>query len=427
MSNALAESDLVRFTPEELEHDGDGIPRDLADRPLPWVDEVRNMPDDPAPAWGHDTFIVAQDGSANLVLRKPSDAAPEPTEFILNPLFPREALSILAGDSGSGKSTLCAWIEAKASRGELSDGRPLRCMVLANEDSIPELSALYKACGADTNNIRLIVKESQDHVNRRGEPELMTFGPKDLPMIVKAAHAWRPDIIRIDPLHRFADGDWNAGRTANFLDDLNLLAQNIGCAIIGVMHTRKGATVAKEAITGTGQWVAKARSAMVLAALDGDTTTAVLQHTKSNVAKLQNFEITFNEVPVKYTDGVDRPKRVVTVMEPTTRTVDDIYSQNAADRAAFVDHDELGDLESWVYHTIDAKGGHMFATDLFDMAKNNAHKWAPQQVRRAFKAAHATTTRTSNYPARSVVFLKDHCTEEEAKKWGITGPTKEKE
>ncbi|PKU97261.1 hypothetical protein [Bifidobacterium pseudolongum] len=37
MSPALAASPIVRFTPDELAYQGDGIPRDASGKPLPWV------------------------------------------------------------------------------------------------------------------------------------------------------------------------------------------------------------------------------------------------------------------------------------------------------------------------------------------------------------------------------------------------------
>ena len=37
MSPAHAASPIVRFTPDELAYQGDGIPRDASGKPLPWV------------------------------------------------------------------------------------------------------------------------------------------------------------------------------------------------------------------------------------------------------------------------------------------------------------------------------------------------------------------------------------------------------
>ena len=37
ISDSLARSPLVRFTPDELTYVGDGIPRDASGKPLPWV------------------------------------------------------------------------------------------------------------------------------------------------------------------------------------------------------------------------------------------------------------------------------------------------------------------------------------------------------------------------------------------------------
>lgn len=40
MSAALAASPLVRFTPDEREFMGDGIPRDFGGRPLDWYWDI---------------------------------------------------------------------------------------------------------------------------------------------------------------------------------------------------------------------------------------------------------------------------------------------------------------------------------------------------------------------------------------------------
>ena len=40
MSQSLAASPLVRFTPEEREFMGDGVPRDFSGKPLDWYAEL---------------------------------------------------------------------------------------------------------------------------------------------------------------------------------------------------------------------------------------------------------------------------------------------------------------------------------------------------------------------------------------------------
>ena len=105
-------------------------------------------------------------------------------------------------------------------------------------------------------------------------------------------------------------------------------------------------------------------------------------------------------------------------MTPTTRTADDVFAQNLNDRAAFVDRDELSEIARWVYDTIAQRGGHMFSTDLFDLAHNCPAKWSAAQVRRSFKAAGVGQTKQKQRRPRAIVYLVDHCTADEAQIWG---------
>nr|WP_249667217.1 AAA family ATPase [Bifidobacterium animalis] len=338
------------------------------------------------------------------MLEKPRITHLHAPEYVLRPLLPRKAVSIIAADSGTGKSTLAAHIEALASRGELSEGRPLKCLVVTTEDSQDDISAQYAAEGANVDNIRLLVVESGSRTAADGSPALKTFGPNDLKTIINVAFKVRPDIIRLDPLHRFASGDWNNGRSAEFIDELTVAAQSLNCAVLGIMHTRKGATNAKESITGTGQWVAKARSVMVMAAPDDDGNHVVLQQTKANRSATQNYEITFAVKPMMFDDGDEYDLRFVADMVETTRTADDVFQQNAADRAAYVDRDELNDLSGWVYDRLAERNGHMFASELYRLASERPERWSRGQVRRAFASAGVKQTKQAQRHPKSILY-----------------------
>ncbi len=210
------------------------------------------------------------------------------------------------------------------------------------------------------------------------------------------------------------------------MDELTVMAQSLNCCVLGIMHTKKGAMNAKEAITGTGQWVAKSRSAAVMAAPDDDKNHVVLQQIKSNRSATQNYEIEFATKPLTFSDGSVFDVRYVASMTPTTRTADDVFAQNLNDRAAFVDRDELSELARWVYDTIEAKGGHMFANDLFERAENRPEKWSRGQVRKARKEAGVQLARQASKGAQSIWFLPTCCTEAEAKFWGTIPDKKER-
>lgn len=368
--------------------------------------------------WQRDSFMAEMRDDDVFMLEKPRITHLHAPEYVLRPLLPRKAVSIIAADSGTGKSTLAAHIEAMASRGELSEGRPLKCLVVTTEDSRDDISAQYAAEGANVDNIRLLVVESGSRMAADGSPALKTFGPNDLKTIIDVAFKVRPDIIRLDPLHRFAAGDWNNGRSAEFIDELTVAAQSLNCAVLGIMHTRKGATNAKESITGTGQWVAKARSVMVMAAPDDDRSHVVLQQTKANRSATQNYEITFAVKPMMFDDGSEYNLRFVADMVETTRTADDVFQQNAADRAAYVDRDELNDLSGWVYDRLAERNGHMFASELYRLASERPERWSRGQVRRAFASAGVKQTKQAQRHPKSILYLADHCDELTAKKWG---------
>ena len=103
-----------------------------------------------------------------------------------------------------------------------------------------------------------------------------------------------------------------------------------------------------------------------------------------------------------------------------------MFAQNLNDRAAFVDRDELSELARWVYDTIEAKGGHMFANDLFERAENRPEKWSRGQVRKARKEAGVQLARQASKGAQSIWFLPTCCTEAEAKFWGTIHAEKER-
>ncbi len=376
--------------------------------------------------WQRDSFMAEMRDDDVFMLEKPRITHLHAPEHVLRPLLPRKAVSIIAADSGTGKSTLAAHIEALASRGELSEGRPLKCLVVTTEDSRDDIDAQYAAEGANVDNIRLLVVESGSRMAADGSPALKTFGPNDLKTIINVAFKVRPDIIRIDPLHRFASGDWNNGRSAEFIDELTVAAQSLNCAVLGIMHTRKGATNAKESITGTGQWVAKARSVMVMAAPDDDKSHVVLQQTKANRSATKNYEITFAVKPMTFDDGDEYDLRFVADMVETTRTADDVFQQNAADRAAYVDRDELNDLSGWVYDRLAERNGHMFSSELYRLASERPERWSRGQVRRAFASAGVKQTKQAQRHPKSILYLADHCDELTAKKWGNIPTTTEK-
>ena len=76
----------------------------------------------------------------------------------------------------------------------------------------------------------------------------------------------------------------------------------------------------------------------------------------------------------------------------------------------------------WTYYAIDERGGHVYANDLFKLAENRPEKWSRGQVRRALREAGVKNTREARRGGRSILYLPDHCSEDEAKTWGTVPP-----
>lgn len=321
------------------------------------------------------------------------------------PELPKQAVTALAGAKRSGKSTMMLRMCADVSRHH-------RVLIVQREDPEFILKARLVATGANLGNIRVFHKKA----SRRGTTVNLGFGPEDLDAIITVAEGYRPELVAIDPLHGLAKGRMNDQSSADCLIDLTTMAQNIDCSVVGVLHTGKDTSDVDTSVSGSDQWIAKCRSHLLLASPPDDDAHAVMQQVSMSYAKTQNRWLTFETKTLQGDDGKPFTVRIVSGMEPTERTVSEIYRLKSQLRAEPVDPDQLPEMAQWMYDTIKAKGTHVFAIDLQRWAKVKGY--SANQLRLAYRQAGVMQTKQSCARPKSILYLKDCCTERAAKDWG---------
>lgn len=197
-------------------------------------------------------------------------------------------LTILAGAGGTGKTTLTIGLAATmTSAGRWPDGEPCRerrsVVIWSSEDDpadtiVPRLIA----AGADLGRVYIL----QGRINGLGEIE--PFDPaRDMDLL--AAELERigdVGMVMLDPIVSAVAGDMHrANDVRRALQGLVDLAEQYGCAILGITHFSKGSAGNNpaERVLGSQAFGALARTVLV-AAKQEDSEQRVLARAKSNIA-----------------------------------------------------------------------------------------------------------------------------------------------
>ena len=217
-----------------------------------------------------------------------SQITPQPIRWAWPGWMALGKLTILAGAGGTGKTTLTIGLAATmTSGGRWPDGEPCRerrsVLIWSSEDDpadtiVPRLIA----AGADLNKVYIL----QGRVNGLGEVE--PFDPA-CDMDLLAAELDRigdVGMVMIDPIVSVVAGDMHrANDVRRALQGLVDLAEQYGCAVLGISHFSKGSAGNNpaERVLGSQAFGALARTVLV-AAKQEDSEQRVLARAKSNIA-----------------------------------------------------------------------------------------------------------------------------------------------
>ncbi len=219
----------------------------------------------------------------------------EPVAWLWRWFLPAGMFTVLGGAPGCGKTSIALSLAATTTTGGTwPDGT--RCqeagdvLLWSGEDANSVLAARLAACGADMTRVHFV-----DGVGHDGST---SFDPGVHMALLEATAATltAPRLLVIDPIVSAVVGDGHKSNDVRrALQPVVTLAQNLGCAVIGITHFSKGTGGRDpiERITGSLAYGALARVVFVAANVKsedgagagdvGDASRRVFMRAKSNI------------------------------------------------------------------------------------------------------------------------------------------------
>ncbi len=211
-----------------------------------------------------------------------ADVKEADVDWFWYPYMARGCLTIIEGAPGQGKSYLTMYLAALTSSGgkfpfsneKIESGRVL--ILNAEDDPACILRPRLAKCGAvfSKNNIRFQTK-------------FVPIDSKGIEILETEISAYRPDLVIIDPLLTYMLGDMHRYNEAtNFMTEIDALARQYRCCIIGVRHLTKANNddASKRGIGSVG-FSARARSVLQIGKAPDNEDEKAIGHVKTNWGK----------------------------------------------------------------------------------------------------------------------------------------------
>ncbi len=264
------------------------------------------------------------------------------------PLLQGLAFQVVAGPKGVGKGTWIAAMIAKMTTGGYGVARDV--LIVSTEDSAAiDLAPRLTAARADLARVHIII-----------DPFVL---PADLDRLrALALDIGNIGLLIIDPLSNHmggADTD-KEGAVRHAIGGLNELADELGCAVLGVRHiTKNRQSGALASVLGSTAWVDLPRAVLMFAPDDEDDMifhVQVVAGNRSGRGAAQSYRIELRDV------GLDQPVTCAVPLGTSHKDVDDLLtrqrrtskSQSARDLILDI-LDAEGEQES---DTLDARIAH---------------------------------------------------------------------
>jgi hypothetical protein len=234
-----------------------------------------------------------RDTLGTLAVRAAADITPTDVLWLWDQRLAFGKLNVLGGPPGVGKSYLTCALAAATSQGGRMPGDlrmptdPQRVLMLTYEDD-PEdtLRPRLEQLGADLTRVELVDGVDLDGVRS-------TFGPADVEVLSKHVTG-RGDVrlVIIDPVSAFVGSgvdEYRSNEVRAALENLRVLAQHHGFAVVLLMHTRKStADTALNRLSGSQAYGALVRSVLLAGPVrDHEHGWHALAHVKHNLSAKQ--------------------------------------------------------------------------------------------------------------------------------------------
>ena len=225
-----------------------------------------------------------------------SEVHAQAVAWLWPPYVPLGKVTDLVGYEGEGKTYLALWLATAVTRGhplphpnhETGEliygpvGKPGTVLYLVGEDSLADtIRPRLEAMGADLDRVALATST--------GSEDLAPLTLQDADALEQVVRAVRPSLLVIDPIQAFFPHGRSMARAESVrlvMMGLHRLAEHYHLAVLVIRHLRKGAS-GRAAHQGLGSvdFVAAARSQLLVATDPTDPDVRVLIHVKSNLAR----------------------------------------------------------------------------------------------------------------------------------------------
>jgi energy-coupling factor transporter ATP-binding protein EcfA2 len=312
-----------------------------------------------------------------VIVRGLADVQPRKPTWLWDNRIPAGELTLLAGAEGSGKSTITADLAAQVTRGQLDGhyrGTPRGLLFVGVEDSIEEtLVPRLIAAGADMTRVSTI-DHAFDH--ETGLPVMLTL-PRDLLAVVEAAQAHDVALVVLDPIgSRLGSLDTHKDAEVRAaLEPLVSVFRTARIATLGLIHVNKDreATGTTDALMGSRAFPAVARAVHLVTRDDNERFMSMI---KSNL-------------------GTEMPD----LLFDTIADGDSSKIQWKGERPRMGDM-ERADCRAWLEAYVSASGGQALLEDIRKAARPEG--WSDGQLRRARASLRLVTSRTHDFPSKTV-------------------------
>jgi len=212
--------------------------------------------------------------SNKFPIKKVTDSTLKPLEWWIEGLVPKESFCLLAGEGGAGKSSYIVYLAEKLAREQ-----GLNVLFITSEGNGGSgYRKRMKDPNSELNNLFWM------DLNSDNNPDFEYPSMKDIKDAIDKNHI---DVLFIDPITMFANGDTNKGpQVRKLLSPFDRLATKHKITIFGLAHFNKPEKTAKQVkycITGSVEWLNCSRLVYCLGKKDSETGYIVLS--KANETK----------------------------------------------------------------------------------------------------------------------------------------------
>ncbi|WP_217133823.1 AAA family ATPase [Leucobacter chinensis] len=275
-----------------------------------------------------------QEAVRQLKLTPASEIPSTRQRWLWNNKIPLGTLTLFAGRGGEGKSSFALWVAAHVNAGTLDgdmNGAPGSVLIVSHEDDWGTvMKPRLEGAGADTDRV---FKLEVEMVTDENTHETVPVFPMDLGLIREAVMQSGAKLIILDPIASSMGGDLHkVADVRKALDPLASLAQQLGIAVIGVMHFSKGQGNASDKLSGSHAFRDAVRSVMLFAT-DEETGQRVVTIDKNNYSQSrgESFAFTLESAQVITDDNELTTVGRVEYLGETDVSVSDIINRGAGD------------------------------------------------------------------------------------------------